>query len=244
MKVLILAAGIGTRINRYLSGKPKCTVDIGGKSLIRYTVEIFKNKGIEEIGVVVGFGQDYIKKELEGLNVKYYYNYFFNVTNSIASAWFAFDFIEEDMLIMNGDVFLEENLLDDIIKEEKSPVLFSDENRKEEADYKFFYKDGILKKYGKELKGKEITGEYIGVAKLKKSFIPKFKNQLKCMIENQEHSVWWENVLYSLVETQDIYIQNIKNKFWAEIDYIEDYERILNFRKFKINYNIEVVKSD
>ena len=30
MKVLILAAGRGTRISRYLSGKPKCTVDIGG----------------------------------------------------------------------------------------------------------------------------------------------------------------------------------------------------------------------
>ena len=29
MKVLLLAAGRGTRISRYLAGNPKCTVDIG-----------------------------------------------------------------------------------------------------------------------------------------------------------------------------------------------------------------------
>lgn len=243
MRALILAAGRGTRISRYLSGKPKCTVDIGGQSLIKYTVKNLQKKGIDKIGVVLGFGSDYIKEELKGLNVEYYYNNFFDVTNSIASAWFAFDFLEDDMIIMNGDVFLEESLLDDIIKEEKSPVLFSDETRKEEADYKFYYENGILIKYGKELTGDDITGEYIGVAKLKKEFIPKFKNQLKYMIENQQHSVWWENILYSLTDNQKIHVKNIKNKFWAEVDYIEDYERILKFRKFKINYNIEIVKN-
>ena len=30
MKALIMAAGRGTRISRYIEGKPKCTVDIGG----------------------------------------------------------------------------------------------------------------------------------------------------------------------------------------------------------------------
>jgi len=40
------------------------------------------------------------------------------------------------MLIMNADVFLEEALLDDILSYKISPVLFSDETRKEEADFK------------------------------------------------------------------------------------------------------------
>ena len=244
MRALILAAGRGTRISRYLSGKPKCTVDIGGESLIRYTVENLKKQGIKEIGIVLGFGHEYIKNELEGLEVSYYYNNFFDVTNSIASVWFAFDFLKDDIIIMNGDVFLEESLLEDILKEKKSPVLFADETRKEEADYKFFYENGLLIKYGKELTGKDITGEYVGIAKLSREFVPKFKERLKFMIENQQHSFWWENILYSLIKKESIYVENIKNKFWAEVDYIEDYERILKFRKFKINYNIEVIKSN
>ena len=34
MKVLLLAAGRGTRISRYLAGNPTCTVDIGGQKLM------------------------------------------------------------------------------------------------------------------------------------------------------------------------------------------------------------------
>ena len=56
----------------------------------------------------------------------------------------------DDLLIMNGDVYLEEKLLDRILAQGRSPVMFADESRRETADYKFFYEDGILKKYGKE----------------------------------------------------------------------------------------------
>lgn len=44
MKVLLLAAGRGTRISRYLAGNPKCTVDIGGQKLIQYTIELFHKR--------------------------------------------------------------------------------------------------------------------------------------------------------------------------------------------------------
>lgn len=242
MRVLILAAGRGTRISRYLSGKPKCTVNIGEETLIEYTVKKFKELGVTNIGLILGYNQNEIKNILKGYNVQYYFNPFYDVTNSIASAWFAKEFIDlnEDIIIMNGDVFMEEDLIKEIIAEKKSPILFSDESRKEEADYKFYYKDGILKKYGKELSGNDITGEYIGVAKINKDFISIFKENLDKMIENQEHSLWWENVLYSLSKESNIYVKDVNNKFWAEVDYIEDYERILKFREYKIEFNIDV----
>ena len=61
MKVFILAAGRGTRISRFLSGKPKCTVDIGGIPLIRYTVELLKSRGIKDIAISLGYRADVIK---------------------------------------------------------------------------------------------------------------------------------------------------------------------------------------
>lgn len=176
MKTLILAAGRGTRISRYLSGNPKCTVDIGeGKCLIQYTVDLLKSRGIRDIGIVLGYKSQVIRDVLEGREVSFFYNPFYDVTNSIASAWFARDFLEgDDLLIMNGDVYLEDRLLDRILAEKKSPVMFADESRKETADYKFFYEDGILKKYGKELEGSDITGEYIGIGRLPERSFPNF----------------------------------------------------------------------
>ncbi len=234
MKALILAAGRGTRISRYLKGQPKCTVEIGERRLIQYTVELLRNRGIKEIAVVLGYEQEVIRAVLKEYDICYYYNPFFDITNSIVSIWFAKEFLsDEDILIMNGDVFMEPSLLDMILNSSKNPVLFSDEMRKEEADYKFYYENGVLKKYGKNLSIEETTGEYIGIARLKKSFVHVFRERLEWLINKQQHSVWWENVLYSLTDSMEIYVEDVQGKFWAEIDYVEDYERIKQYIETK-----------
>ena len=83
--------------------------------------------------------------------------------------------------------------------------------------------------YGKELKGDQITGEYVGVARINQSFLPVFCKQMEQMILHQEHGVWWENVLYSLSGQTDILVRDVQGQFWAEVDYIEDYQRIMKF---------------
>lgn len=244
MKALIMAAGRGTRISRYISDRPKCTVDIGNEILIENTIKELKNKGINEIAIILGYRGEIIEDILRAYDVKFYYNHFYDVTNSIASAWFAEDFMDDDLIIMNGDVFFESSILDVILNEKLDPVLFCDSSRKEEADYKFYYEGNKLIKYGKELTGDDISGEYIGIAKISKGFMPVFREQLQNLIKNQQHGVWWENVLYSLVNERDIYVRDVENRFWAEVDFIEDYERILKFRDYKINFQVEIVKRD
>ena len=215
-------------------------MDIGnGLCLIRYTVELLKSRGISEIGIVLGYRAQVIRDVLKDCSVKFYVNSFYDVTNSIASAWFAGSFVEEaaqageDLMIMNGDVYMEEALLDQILAEKKSPVMFADETRKETADYKFFYENGVLKKYGKELSGDDITGEYIGIGRFSASFLPCFTERMNQMIGEQQHSVWWENVLYEMTRERDVYVQDVGGRFWAEVDYIEDYERILEHRNIE-----------
>lgn len=230
MKALLMAAGKGTRISRYLSGNPKCTVEIKpGLPLIQYTIEMLKKKGISEIMLVTGYRHEVIESLL-GDQAQYAYNPFYDVTNSIASAWFARDFIcDDDMLIMNADVFCEEKAYDSILACQDYPVMFMDSSRIIEADYKFYCENGNIKKYGKELTPEETSGEYVGIGKIKKDFVPVFKEHLNEMINRQEHQVWWENVLYTMTETIDIHTCDLNGQFWAEVDYIEDYQRIIKF---------------
>ena len=232
MRAVLLAAGMGTRISRYLSGKPKCTVDIGGITLIENTVQMLQSKGIKDIAIVLGYRGDVIRDILKDYDISFYENPFYDVTNSIASMWFARDFlkVEDRYIIMNGDVFLEDKLLDEIVAETGSPVMFADGSRKEEADYKFKYENGILRKYGKELTGDDITGEYIGLGSFDYSFIRYFTEEMEKMISRQQHSVWWENIVYEISRDRDVYVKDIAGMFWAEVDYIEDYKRILEFR--------------
>jgi choline kinase len=244
MKALIMAAGRGTRISRYIGNQPKCTVNIGDIKLIENTIKELNRVNITEIGIVTGYNGEIIKEILKDYDIQYFTNPFYDVTNSIASAWFALDLIDsnDDLLILNGDVYFESSLLDDIINEPLSPVLFCDDSRREEADYKFYYQNNKLIKYGKELTGSDISGEYIGIAKINRDFINIFKSNLKDMVAIQEHNLWWENVLYSLNDSYDIYVKDIYGKFWAEVDYIEDYERILQHRSYQLQYKVAVEK--
>ena len=77
-KAILMAAGRGTRISRYIGDMPKCVLDIGGQPLVRYVVEMLLNNNIE-IAIVVGYKKEMVIKALEGLPVTYYYNPFFDI---------------------------------------------------------------------------------------------------------------------------------------------------------------------
>lgn len=235
MKVLILAAGVGTRISRYLGDHPKSCVDVGGKPLIRRTMELFYRNNITDITIVVGYQEKYIHEALKGFDYKTYKNPFYKVTNSIASMWFAKnDLLDDDLIILNADLFIEDSMLQDLINTDLSPVFLSDSTRIEDADYRFYWEGNKLIKFGKELKNEDTTGEYVGIAKIQKKDLKIMKAQLEYLIDKGEYNMWWEDVFYSLVETgKNVYIKDIKGAFWAEVDFIEDYERIKEFVKNK-----------
>ena len=231
MKALIMAAGVGSRISRHLNNQPKCCVRINGKELIRHTFETLHKKGITDIAIVTGYAKEHIFKALDGFEYKNFTNPFFDITNSIASAWFAKEFLDgsDEMIVLNGDVFMEEAVLDVLLQKHPSPLFLADSTRKSEADYRFGYQDDILQKYGKELSDEETTGEYVGIAKLSSKDVGFMKEELERFINSQKHSYWWEDVFYRNIEKKPIHIKDIKPLFWAEVDYIEDYERILEY---------------
>jgi choline kinase len=232
MKVLIMAAGVGSRISRHLHGQPKCCVDVNGKPLIRYTVELLKKKGVSNIAIVTGYNERYIHQALEDFFYIRYFNPFFRVANSISSAWFAQDFLtpDDDILIMNADVFMEEKVLDILMEETKTPLMLGDSTRIEEADYRFNWKQNSLKKYGKDLSNEETTGEYVGIGRLNKKDLAEFRQQVNDAIMTEDYHCWWEDIIYrSIDQGKEVYIKDMANNFWAEVDYIEDYERIKQF---------------
>ena len=229
MKAILLAGGRGTRISRYIGERPKSTLDIGGIPLIRHTVELLIKNNVEVI-VVIGYQKEMVVNALQGLNVKYYYNPFYDVTNSIASLWFAKrELTGDDIIVANADVFWEQDMLDVIRDDTQDQVMLMDTSRG--MDYLFKCNGTTLLDHGKELK--DFTGEYVGIAKIGQNFLNKFVGRLEVMIENQQHNLWWENVLYSFINELEVNVKDVNGIFWSEIDFIEDYNRIVEYRKEK-----------
>lgn len=232
MKALIMAAGVGSRISRHLHDRPKCCVDVGGKPLIRYTFELLRKMGIVDIAIVTGYQESYIVQALDGLKYTRYFNPFYRITNSIVSAWRAQDFLSgiDDVVVMNGDVFVEERVLQRILNDSRSPVMFADSSRIREADYRFQWRDERLLKYGKELKDEETSGEYVGIGKIKGKELWEFKQRVIDYVNKEDYHCWWEDAIYRrLGEEKPVYVEDLAGLFWAEVDFIEDYHRIQEF---------------
>lgn len=231
MKAILMAAGIGTRISRKINNKCKCTLDIGGMSLIQHTVDMLLRHNFE-VHIVVGYNKEEIINSLSGFPVHFHVNMFYSVTNSLASLWFAKEELNDECIILgNADVFWEENLLDVLLNDKRDCVMLCDSSRVEQGDYLFNVVDGSIREYGKGLKA--ANAEYVGLAIIRGDMVKKCKLCVEELIEKQKCKEWWEKILYSMIEERPIWVNDIKGRFWAEIDYIEDYKKILNYMEKK-----------
>ncbi|WP_415303519.1 glucose-1-phosphate cytidylyltransferase [Candidatus Pelagibacter sp. Uisw_090] len=68
MKAIILAGGLGTRLNEETSIKPKPMVEIGGKPILWHIMKMYSNHGINDFIICCGY-KGYLIKE-------YFANYF------------------------------------------------------------------------------------------------------------------------------------------------------------------------
>ena len=148
----------------------------------------------------------------------------------MASLWFARDVIGgDDLILANADVFWGDGLFEELVSDDRDLVMLGDESRVKQGDYFFNVLDGKIRAYGKELKPEERNTEYVGIAKIRADRTEGFRRNLADMVSNENYNLWWENVLYEHIDTDPVYVRDVSDKFWAEIDYIDDYFRIKDF---------------
>jgi len=74
MKVVMLAAGLGSRLGQTSAEiGPKVLMQFGGKSLLERHIDICKAQGISELVLGVGFQHDKIQHEIERLGAESFF---------------------------------------------------------------------------------------------------------------------------------------------------------------------------
>ena len=95
MKVIILAAGEGTRLRPLTLNNPKCLVELFGKSILQWQIDIFNDFQIKNIIIVKG----YLEKKINLPNITYYINEKFSTTNMIETLFSARNEMNESIII-------------------------------------------------------------------------------------------------------------------------------------------------
>ena len=67
MTAIVLAAGVGKRLLAASGGRPKCLIEIGGRSLLARLLAGLAAAGVRDAVVVTGFGAAAVEKAVAGL---------------------------------------------------------------------------------------------------------------------------------------------------------------------------------
>tara|TARA_B100000795_G_scaffold269337_1_gene258424 strand:+ start:3474 stop:4214 length:741 start_codon:yes stop_codon:yes gene_type:complete len=244
MRVIILAAGQGTRLKPLTDDRPKCMVKLNNKPLIEYQLDLFEKNGVEDINVITG----YLEEMIEYNVIKKFFNPNFNNTNmvyTLFSASILFDG-EEDILISYGDIIFNETVYEKITKSTDEINVVIDKNWKDywsarmnnplnDAETLKINNEGKIIEIGKKPNSlNDIEGQYIGLIKIRKDVVKKFLSFYKSLDRSLLYdgkdfdNMYMTSFLQMLADNKNdlspVYIYN----GWLEVDEPTD----LNYQSF------------
>ncbi|MBL76958.1 MAG: hypothetical protein CL763_08565 [Chloroflexi bacterium] len=239
MKVIILAAGKGTRLGNYTNDIPKALVDVNGTSIIERQLKQFQKNGITDISIIVGY-----KKEKFSLkNVNFIYNDNFENNDLLASLIYAEKEICGEILILFADLLFEEKILEQIIKSTYDISIAIDLDWKKKHDDKrnnqfpplAEIEDNKVVRISekKSLIRKKPSGEFFGIMKLSSHGSCIFMEILEQAKSHQGH--FHDSNSFSMAKITDMIQEIIENGYdikpifvngkWLEVDTIMDLEK-------------------
>ena len=183
MKTIILAAGQGTRLRPLTDDRPKCMVEINGKSIIERQLAVMRFCGIpeEDISIVTGYRGEVLRSHFAGTGIHFIQNEEYETTNMVCSLMCARPVMEavNDILISYGDIIYEDKVLKTVLEsEEDASVIVDDgwysywsarcENPLDDAETLMFDKEDHLTEIGqKTTELGKVQSQYIGLMRFR-----------------------------------------------------------------------------
>lgn len=239
MKIIILAAGKGTRLRPLTNDKPKCMVEYQNKPIIDYILEVAKECKVKNIAIVNGYKKEVLENYLKNKALTFFTNEKFDNTNMVSTLFSAKDFMDDDLIISYADIIYKKEVLQKLLENDDNFSVVVDrkwrelwsqrmENPLEDAETLKIY-DGKIIELGKKPKSyDEIEGQYIGLVKISKNILTKVISYYESLDRNGIYDGKDFNNMYMTSFIQLI-IENILdvipvfiNGGWIEIDCIED----------------------
>ena len=245
MKAIIIAAGMGTRLNPLTETKPKCMLELNGKTLLQHQIDALRTAGIDEIALIKGYKKEVINYP----DITYYVNDNYRNNNILHSLFYAEESMRDEFIAAYSDIFYTESIVERLLSTEKDISIVVDIDWRgyyaertnhpvEEAENVIFDADNNVIKIGKILPDKNaVHGEFIGMMKCSRKGAHIFKtyfHKLKKVYSGKpfQRAGTFENAYLTDI-FQDMADNGIKincviiEKGWAEIDTVEDYGNVL-----------------
>ena len=249
---IIPAAGFEKQLLPLIQDKPKCLLDIKGKTILERQIATLNEVNIKDIAVVRG----YQKEKIAFPNLRYYDNYRYEDTGELTSIFCAEQALKGRCLLLYSDIIFETGILLKLLKSPADMTIVVDQAWADQrklprphfkpdlvlldnppaTGYRFVPPDGPnrLVKIGQHLDPERAHGEFIGLAMLSEQGTEKFQSAYKSASQNPEApfheapsltKASLVDMLQELVDRgHDVSCLTIY-KGWMEVDTFEDYQQ-------------------
>ena len=237
MKGLILAAGFGKRLQPLTNEIPKCMVQAKGVPLLARSLDALAELGIDEIALVVGHMADYVRREIgtrwQGATISYFENSRYLETNNIASFNRAAPFMDDDLLMLECDLYYRSSILRDLASSEGDcAILVSPFNPATMDGSVVRARDGAVTEL---ILGKWQDADFdptralktVTMYKFTKRFLRKFVPLVEWDVNNMGEKSYYEKALGALIYLRECDVRAVvaREEDWIEIDSASDLAR-------------------
>ena len=230
MQAMIMAAGRGSRLGSLTAGKPKSFVEIKGHKLIEYNLKLLEAYGVGEIIIVTGYQSEAFEELAKTMkNIRFAYNPFYEMMNVLGSFYMGMHLIQDDFIYLNADTICETKKKKKMVKMEFDVTLPVDYGICDDEAMKVRSKEGRLQQITKQMPNETADGEFIGMASFRKKVLSALKQKTRALLKEKVFDAYFESAIQRLIDEEDFNIKAVPTDgaFWAEIDFVEDYERAI-----------------
>lgn len=235
MKVIILAAGLGRRLDKSPYHCPKPLLAFGGQTLLERHLAILDRFGISDVSLVVGYGAELIVEELTSLGLIGSINLIENPRyreGSLVSLWTARHVLTSGapVLLMDADVLYDYRLMASLLGSKNSNCLLLDRNLEPgDEPVKVCVQNGAIVDFHKRPQAvHDWRGESVGFFRLSPPIARELASRCDGYVAGGQRHLEYEEPIRDMIlaSAPGIFgFEDITGLPWTEIDFPEDVVR-------------------
>ena len=227
MKALILNSGLGHRMGVLTSEHPKCMTEISTTdTILSRQLKLIADAGIKEVVMTTGYFDEVLINYCNSLELPLKYTFvnnpLYKETNYIYSIYCAREYLDDDILLMHGDLVFENSVLEDMLGQERSCMKVSSTTPLPDKDFKAVIYDGKVSKVGIEFF--ENANEAQALYKINRDDWKVWLSEIISFCESDNRKCYAENAFNQVSDKCNIYAFDAKERLCSEIDTPEDLE--------------------
>ena len=229
MKALILNSGLGSRMGVLTSEHPKCMTEISPReTILSRQLRQLSEAGIREAVITTGLFSEALTAYCRSLELPLKYTFVhnpdFRKTNYIYSIYLAREELDDDILLLHGDLVFENEVLDKILEGGTSCMAVSSTLPLPEKDFKAVVRDGRIMRVGIEFFENAMAAQALYF--LRREDWKKWLDKIAAFCEAGNTSVYAENALNALDGAADIRPLDVGDMLCAEVDDPADLKKV------------------